>query len=360
MYPNYPGERNIEINEIDDKPFYNDDSEKSKATFFSEYFNGTFPNGWTVGDFNSLNGADYWDDLTCRSHCGDWSCWCADIGDMTNCDHYDYYMNAYMQPSTPFNFTGYSSSVQLSWWIWYDTEPNYDYFRRYWSSDGGTTWSLATAHEFDGNSGGWIRCTQTISNSFTNYLFRFVFYSDGIISSYEGVYVDDIELNTTLEDNYEPNDSRTDICMGPFYERTWLNTVDGYGRQGDYDWYEINVTSNFNRILIDCQFTHADGDIDIALYDAAGTYIGSSSSITDDEYIDACVADQGGTHYIRVSYGNAGNTYNLWWDDVSTPSCCTDDTYEDNDTYTTAAYIYELTWISAVQEDYDYYERRQY
>ena len=43
--------------------------------------------------------------------------------------------------------------------------------------------------------------------------------------------------------------------------------------------------------------------------------IASSCSETDNEYIDVYVPNNG-TYYISISGGNAGNTYDLWWDDV--------------------------------------------
>jgi hypothetical protein len=71
----------------------------------------------------------------------------------------------------------------------------------------------------------------------------------------------------------------------------------------------------FMRILVDARFTDADGDIDIQLVDASGTVLATSNSISDDEYIDYTVV-AGGTYYIRVYFGDAGNRYQLWWDDV--------------------------------------------
>jgi len=152
------------------------------------------------------------------------------------------------------------------------------------------------------------------------------------------------------DDSYEDNES---IATAPnIYEQTWINGV-----QEDYDYYEISVTSNFNRILVDCQFTHADGNINIRLYDGSGTILATSASSTDDEYIDYCVDESGGTYYILVYGQNYCQDYTLWWDDINgVDFCCTDDAYEDNETMATAYAIYEQSWISAIQDDLDYYE----
>ncbi len=113
-----------------------------------------------------------------------------------------------------------------------------------------------------------------------------------------------------IDDAYEPEYDLSN------YEQTWLSNINGYGIQADDDWYKIYVTSGYHRVLIDCRFTDADGDIDIALYNSSRTTrLDRSVSTTNNEYIDYTVPT-GGTYYIKVYYGNAGNTYNLWWDDI--------------------------------------------
>ena len=87
------------------------------------------------------------------------------------------------------------------------------------------------------------------------------------------------------------------------------------GVQSDDDWYQIYVNSGLERVVVDLQFTHADGDIDLALVNASGITLENSFSITDDEYINYTVSASG-TYYISVYFANAGNTYDLWWDDI--------------------------------------------
>lgn len=159
------------------------------------------------------------------------------------------------------------------------------------------------------------------------------------------------------DDNYEENDSRTTAYDLSNKENKWLNTIDGYGIQADDDWYKIEVTSGFQHVEIDCQFTDSEGDIDIALYDSSGTKLAYSTSTTDNECIEYDVSS-GGTYYIRVYYDNEGNQYNLWWDDLRS-----DDDYEENDSRTTAYDLsnHERTWLNTisgygVQADDDWYE----
>jgi len=119
------------------------------------------------------------------------------------------------------------------------------------------------------------------------------------------------------DDNYEPNNSIESAYDLTSDEWTWLSTIDGYGVLADDDWYEIYVTSGEERVVVDLRFTHADGDIDLALVDASGTTLATSASTTDEEYIDFTVPASG-KYYIKVYLysGNAGNTYDFWWDDT--------------------------------------------
>ncbi len=166
----------------------------------------------------------------------------------------------------------------------------------------------------------------------------------------------------TTNDCYEENNTRaTAYYPGSNWEQTWLSTLGCTPVQSDEDWYRIDVTpAGFERIRIDLRFTHADGDIDVCLVDSSGTLLTCSQSYTDNEYIDYIVSNPG-TYYIKVYYGNAGNTYDLWWDDLLTP---TEDDYEENDTLATAYYPgfnWELTPLSnisgsGIQADEDWYK----
>ena len=167
----------------------------------------------------------------------------------------------------------------------------------------------------------------------------------------------DLRWDDFTEDAYEENDMwATAWHPGYNWERTWLSNIDGFGIQADDDWYRIDVDPDAERILVDCQFTHAEGDIDIELYDSSGTHVTGSSSATDDEFIDHAISS-GGTYYVRVYKDNGRNAYNLWWDDKS------EDTYEENDTPVTAwhpGYNWARRWLSdidglGIQADDDWY-----
>jgi hypothetical protein len=110
-----------------------------------------------------------------------------------------------------------------------------------------------------------------------------------------------------------------------------LSSIDGLGVQADDDWYRIDVGSD--HVQVDVQFTDADGDIDVCLVNESEEELACSESTTDNEFIDTVVPGPG-TYYIRIyndpndlllnnliydngsSFNDAGNTYDLWWDDL--------------------------------------------
>ncbi len=124
-------------------------------------------------------------------------------------------------------------------------------------------------------------------------------------------------INGGTDDCYEENDTMaTAYYPGSNWEQNWLSTLGCTAVQADEDWYKIDVDpTGYERVVIDLQFTHADGDIDVCLFDSVGNPLACSISISDNEAIDYEVSGPG-TYYIWVGYGNAGNTYDLWWDDL--------------------------------------------
>ena len=93
----------------------------------------------------------------------------------------------------------------------------------------------------------------------------------------------------------------------------WLSTIDGYGIQNDDDWFKIYVKSGSEKLLVELTFNHSQGDIDMGLYDSSGTLLEESTSTDDNENIDYAVPYGDNFYYIRVYYGNKGNSYDLKW-----------------------------------------------
>ena len=138
--------------------------------------------------------------------------------------------------------------------------------------------------------------------------------NQGEFIDYDGVFVN-------IDDAYEQNDTRLTAYDLSFNEQTWLSNLQGLGVQADDDWYEINITPGFENLQVDLQFAHADGDIDLQVYDALGNLVGSAASATDNEFLNINLASSG-THYLRVYgfNGDTNNTYDLWWDDLAVSS----------------------------------------
>ncbi|HDZ18198.1 hypothetical protein LCGC14_0717980 [marine sediment metagenome] len=161
------------------------------------------------------------------------------------------------------------------------------------------------------------------------------------------------------EDFYEPNNDRlTPYDLSPF-EKTWLSWVSGLGAQWDDDWFSITVSPGEERLVVFLRFFNGDGNIDMEVYNSIGTVVASSTSTTDNEFIDLNVP--AGIYTIKIYFGNAGNEYDLIWDDI-VPSLL-DDYYEVNNFPTMAFNLtyYPYMWLSSIndlgiQKDDDWYQ----
>ena len=173
-----------------------------------------------------------------------------------------------------------------------------------------------------------------------------------------GLSLDYDNVVVSVDDAYEQNDTIATAYNFSNQEQTWLSNIAGLGRQADQDWYRINVDQGYENLVVDLQFNHALGDLNLGVYDAAGNLVTSSTSTTNNEFINTILPGSG-TYYLRVdgATGNTFNTYDLRWDDV-----LVDDAYEQNDTITTAYNFsnQEQTWLSNIagfgrQADQDWY-----
>jgi hypothetical protein len=173
-------------------------SAPTTVTIFSEGFEvNNVPGGpWTASDANSSAGSDYWGTQSsssgARVHGGTRSSYCAQNSDIAG-QKYDNYMSAYMTHNTGVNISGYTN-VQISFWIWYDTENSYDYvsFQYYKPSTG--SWVQFTNGKFTGTGTTWAQKTFTVpAEAGTTFKFRWRFYSDYSVTK-EGAYIDDIAV----------------------------------------------------------------------------------------------------------------------------------------------------------------------
>jgi hypothetical protein len=102
-------------------------------------------------------------------------------------------------------------------------------------------------------------------------------------------------------DEGEPDDLQEDAT--PIRPGTLLATCEGE------DWYTISVGAGL-KLHVTVAFRHAQGDIDVALVDASGEVLASSTGTTDEETID-WTAPASGPVWLRVYTLGAANPYTL-------------------------------------------------
>lgn len=79
---------------------------------------------------------------------------------------------------------------------------------------------------------------------------------------------------------------------------------------GEEHYFAVDLEDG-DELTVTMQFEHADGDLDIELYDPSETLITDSMSVTDDETIETTAAENG-AHYIRTfPFWGVGNEYDL-------------------------------------------------
>ncbi len=172
---------------------------------------GDFPNhnSWNVFDADPVSGDDYWDDVTCRPHAGNWSIWCADVGN-PDCTFYDNDMFAWMIVG-PFSLAD-ALDAQMLFAAWSEVEDTYDDFFVGASINGSNFFGATLSQDFT-----WTDFTFDLTNVFTLGDLRgqpavwiaFTFATDSSVT-YEGVYVDDI-LIEKITPNCTP--SNTTLCL---------------------------------------------------------------------------------------------------------------------------------------------------
>jgi len=154
------------------------------TTIFSEDFEGSWPGNWTVEDWDSWSGEDYWGQSDYRAYSGNFSAYCAEVSDVYG-QNYDNDMLAVMVRDVDLSTYG---SVTFSYKYWLDCEYGYDGLYVIYSYDGYLWYILES---YTGSSGGWI--SDSVEVPLTAIGVGFGFSSDFIITD-EGAYVDDVVL----------------------------------------------------------------------------------------------------------------------------------------------------------------------
>jgi len=127
----------------------------------------------------------------------------------------------------------------------------------------------------------------------------------------------DLSWSATLnlnDDEYEDNDSfETAFALTPI-ESGLLSDISGLGVQADLDYFSLEVPDEATGLQVFLSFTHADGDIDVALFDEDFDLLALSISVTNNELVQISVNSFVNTrYYILVYFANAGNEYDLEW-----------------------------------------------
>lgn len=157
-----------------------------------------------------------------------------------------------------------------------------------------------------------------------------------------GAFTDE-ELDNIEPDAYEIDNSSGVATTLPIF--TSLEDLEGLATQTDEDWWEVDIAENNSGFLLECTFTHADGDIDFEIVAPDGSITLRADSQTDNEIVNYNAPLPGGTYFIRVYGANLGNTYDLFWVDKR------DDAFEENDSIETAADIEDFKQLRLSAED---------
>ncbi|MGE5531291.1 MAG: Ig-like domain-containing protein [Bacteroidota bacterium] len=132
-------------------------------------------------------------------------------------------LNRSMTLASPISLPVTGTST-LRWWVWYNTEPRWDYAYVDLSTDGGASWQTRVA--YDGAGAGWT--SQSLDLSAYNgrsLLLRFRYVTDSSIY-YEGFYVDDIAVtNEVSTGTWAVNGSTTSVSLTGRPTGTWHYTV---------------------------------------------------------------------------------------------------------------------------------------
>lgn len=130
------------------------------------------------------------------------------------------------------------------------------------------------------------------------------------------------------------------------------------GAQSDDDWFQIKTTADTKLDL--WLYGNGESDLDLHLYRSDGTVLSQSTSLEADENIVKCVP--AGTYYIKVNGWDRARSEYILDNEQTAQACnttCTDDTREDDDTYSQArltSTTYTSTANKICPNDDDWYK----
>ena len=184
------------------------------------------------------------------------------------------------------------------------------------------------------------------------YLYAFGEYPEG--NAYELNIAIGEQVGPCEDDRFEDNDVRANpAAVGPG------EFPDLMACPNDADFFSVDLNTD-DEVTIDLAFTHADGNVDLRLYNPDGVAVAASASIDDGEHI-VYTALLSGTFLIEVFYfhpsAEDGNAYTLSIA-VNVPDpVCEPDSLEENDSVEDAFTIAEgtLAGLTSCAGDLDWY-----
>jgi len=176
-----------------------------------------------------------------------------------------------------------------------------------------------------------------------------------------------------VDDANEEDDTRSDASANAGVDGPLAPGVHNYvscpkpvqtsGSKVDDDWFQI-MTSVDSRVDLRLDGS-GESDLDLHLYRSDGTVITRSTSLQPDENLVRCL--QPGTYYVKVNgYTATRSTYALDYRRApqTCVTTCTDDVYEDDDTYSQARGVFSSPYNSTgnvtCPNDDDWYKVRLY
>ncbi len=147
------------------------------------------------------------------------------------------------------------------------------------------------------------------------------------------------------DDGYEQNDTlATARNLGTL---TATTTISNLVMADTADWYRFTTTkTGTTSDNVSIGFLHAQGDLDLELYNASGARLRVSSGVSNSEAV-SLNGLAAGSYYIRV-FGYRGVTNPSYSLTINPPRTIVDDAYEQNDTQATARGLGTLTTTATI------------
>jgi len=211
-----------------------------------------------------------------------------------------------------------NSSDTLTFWTWYDIEPDWDYAYVEVSTDGKTWLPLDgnrstdynpnnhnEGHGITGNSGGWLLAKYNISEYIGQEInIRFRYWTNGSITG-EGIYIDDIcPYETFLSSNVLTESVAEDsLLIGPYISGTYYFQVAARDDRGDLsEWsprFAVNINDEVHTISGVVALTDNPTNLDGSIVEMIGFGLADTTDFTGNysiSYVPVGIYDIAATH----------------------------------------------------------------